>query len=52
VRVKVVRNKVAPPFREAAFDMMYGEGISRGGDRLELASEHGPLHKSGAWDAY
>jgi recombination protein RecA len=52
VRVKVVKNKVAPPFRQAEFDMMYGEGISREGDVLDLASERGLVHKSGAWYAY
>ena len=52
VRVKVVKNKVAPPFRQTEFDMMYGEGISREGDLLDLASERGLIHKSGAWYAY
>jgi recombination protein RecA len=52
VRVKVVKNKVAPPFRQAEFDMMYGEGISREGDLLDLASEKSLIHKSGAWYAY
>jgi recombination protein RecA len=52
VRVKVVKNKVAPPFRQAEFDMMYGEGISREGDLLDLASEKGLVAKSGAWYAY
>jgi recombination protein RecA len=52
VRVKVVKNKVAPPFRQSEFDMMYGEGISREGDLLDLASERGLVHKSGAWYAY
>jgi recombination protein RecA len=52
VRVKVVKNKVAPPFRQAEFDMMYGEGISHEGDLLDLASERNLVHKSGAWYSY
>ena len=52
VRAKVVKNKVAPPFRQAEFDMMYGEGISRESDLLDLASESGLVHRSGAWYSY
>jgi recombination protein RecA len=48
----VVKNKLAPPFREAEFDVMYGEGISREGDLLDLAVEHKIVEKSGAWFAY
>jgi len=51
-RVKIVKNKVAPPFREAEFDVMYGEGISRTGDLLDLAVEKRIVEKSGAWFAY
>ena len=51
-RVKVVKNKVSPPFREAIFDILYGEGISREGEIIELGVEHKIIDKAGAWYAY
>ena len=51
-KVKVVKNKVAPPFREAIFDILYGEGISRHGEIVEMGVAHKLVDKSGAWYAY
>ncbi|MFM8568555.1 MAG: recombinase RecA, partial [Candidatus Kapaibacterium sp.] len=52
VRAKIVKNKVAPPFKECEFDIMYNEGISKVGDMIDVAVEHGIVNRSGSWFAY
>ncbi len=51
-KVKIVKNKMAPPFREAQFDIIFGEGISREGDLVDVGFEHGLLEKTGTWYSY
>jgi recombination protein RecA len=51
-KIKIVKNKMAPPFREAEFDIVYGEGISKEGDLVDLGVQHNLIEKSGAWYSY
>ena len=51
-KIKIVKNKMAPPFREAEFDIIYGEGISKEGDLVDLGVQHNLIEKSGAWYSY
>jgi recombination protein RecA len=51
-RVKVVKNKMAPPFKKVEFDILYGEGISREGELIDLGVQHGLVDKAGAWYSY